>query len=82
MRTVESFGTSRNESTANCANQKYGLGYFTNEFDFNNNEFVDNELALGQFMTSSQNDLPYENGWLRMDMFKVFQKYLPKTVIE
>ena len=33
-------------------------------------------------MASSQNNVPYESGWLRRDMFKVFEKYLSKTVIE
>lgn len=62
--------------------QKYGLGFLTNDFSFNNNVFVDNEHALKLFMSSSQNNVPYENGWLRMDMFKVYQKYFPITVLE
>ncbi|MEG0127249.1 MAG: hypothetical protein RR816_14355, partial [Clostridia bacterium] len=62
--------------------QRYGLGFLTNDFSFNNNVFVDNEHALKLFMSSSQNNVPYENGWLRMDMFKVYQKYFPITVLE
>lgn len=62
--------------------QKYGLGFFSNDFDYNNNVFVDEADHLKLFMSASQNNVPYENGWLRMDMFNVYQKYLPKTVIE
>ncbi|MEG1525323.1 MAG: cellulase family glycosylhydrolase [Clostridia bacterium] len=62
--------------------QKYGLGFFSNDFSFNNNVFVDNESALKRFMASSQNNVPYENGWLRMDMFEVYEKYLSKTILE
>jgi len=62
--------------------QKYGMGFFTNDFNYNNYVFVDHDYALKQFMAGSRNNVPYENGWLRMDMFKVYEKYLPKTVIE
>jgi hypothetical protein len=61
--------------------QKYGLGFFTNDFDYNNNVYVDQKDHLTMFMSASKNNVPYENGWLRMDMFKVYEKYLPKTVI-
>ena len=62
--------------------QKYGLGFLSNDFSFNNNVFVDDESALKLFMASSQNNVPYENGWLRMDMFEVYEKYFPKTLLE
>ena len=62
--------------------QRYGLGFLTNDVNFNNLMFVDNEHGLKLFMASSQKNVPYENGWLRMEMFEVYQKYLPKTVIE
>lgn len=42
--------------------QKYGLGFFSNDFSFNNLVFVDNEHSLKLFMASSQNNVPYENG--------------------
>lgn len=61
---------------------KYGLGFLSNDFSYNNYVFVDTEHALKLFMGSSQINVPYENGWLRMDMFKVYQKYFPITVLE
>ena len=60
---------------------------FAKKIEVYNNVLIGSALAIfrvpdPEYMSASQNNVPYENGWLRMDMFNVYQKYLPKTVIE
>jgi len=61
--------------------EKYGYSWFSNDFDFNNYAYVQNESALDTFFSGSTN-VKYGDGWIRMELFEMYQKHLPVIVIE